>query len=68
MAGGFAKLFVGGVVTFNMFHYVYRYTARKLTGWEDDTTEEFHQRKIANFEKANPEEKVIKLEIRENYF
>ena len=68
MAGGIAKLFVGGVVTFNLFTIVYRYSARKFTGWEDDTTEEFRQRKIKEFEEVNPEEKVIKLEIRENYF
>ena len=68
MAGMGFKLFAAGILTMNTLGMAYRYTARKMTGWEDDTTEEYRQKKIKEFEEKNPDEKVIKLEIRENYF
>ena len=41
MAGGGFKLFGIGIVAFNILAMTYSYSARKLTGWEDDTTEEY---------------------------
>ena len=62
------KLFAAGVVTMHAFAFVYKHTARKMSGWEDDTTEEYRQKKIKEFEEANPEDRVIKLPEGENYF
>ena len=62
------KAFAVTVVTFNIFAVVYKYSVRKATGWEDDTTEEYRLKKVKEFEEKNPEEKVIKLPKGENYF
>ena len=68
MVMGVAKAGIYAVVGFNLFTIVYRYTARKMVGWEDTETEEYKQKKLAEFEGKNPEEKVTKLVIKENYF
>jgi len=41
MVMGVAKAVVGATVFFNVFTIVYRFTARKMAGWEDDTTYEY---------------------------